>query len=510
MTCNVQLRTRIVMQACVVCCIVFLLAGFCFGQPSISLSPASGPPTTSLRVSGSGFAPYAKIDIYFDTQDGALVVADRTGSFSQIAVAAPASALPGEHWVSAVQRSGQAGAQTPFLVHTHWGQFHRYNMRRWNWTENVIGVNNVAKLQLKWSYNIGASNSSPAVEDGVVYAGSWSGLLYAFNTSTGALLWSYQTASNGQNDTSPAVNNKKVFFGSIDGLVYALDARTGAKLWSYQTGGAILSSPSVIDGVVYIGSNDGNLYVLNADTGALLWKYSTGGEVSGSPAVANGTVYFESEDGNVYALNASTGAKLWSYYVGGNYFLWTSSPVVANGLVYVGAGDTFNFYALNASTGSLVWSQFIGTGNVETSSPAIAHGVVYIGSGNGNLYALNDETGAILWTYDTGNSVNNSPAVANGLVYFGTNNWVFYAADAATGAVLWSYPTDYSEGSSPAVADGLVFVDDNGGNFYCFSLPPNQAEAAASAKAPVLKTLQPDFTLKVSGPTAPAAVDAEE
>ncbi len=134
--------------------------------------------------------------------------------------------------------------------------------------------------------------------------------------------------------------------------------------------------------------------------------------------------------------------------------------------------------------------------------------MLYIGSGDGNLYALNDETGAVLWTYNTGNRVGPSPAIANGLVYFGTNNWVFYAANAATGAVLWSYPTYYSESASAVVADGLVFVDDNGGNFYCFSLPPNQAEAAASAKAPVLKTLQPDFTLKVSQPsTTPAVVD---
>ncbi len=376
MTSNVQLRTRIVLQACVVCCVVFLLAGFCFSQPSISLSPASGPPTSSLRVSGSGFAPYAKIDIYFDTQDGALAVADRSGSFSQIAITTPASALPGKHWVSAVQCSGQAGAQTPFLVHTHWGQFHRYNMLRWNWTENVIGVNNVAKLQLKWSYNVGASTSSPAVEDGVVYAGSYSGMLYAFNASTGAVLWTYQTANNGTNYASPAVNNKKVFFGSIDGLVYALDARTGAKLWSYQTGGAIYSSPSVIDAVVYIGSNDGNLYVLNANTGALLWKSSTGGAVASTPAVADGAVYFGSNDGNVYALNASTGAKLWSYHVGGNYTpdLFTQSPAVANGLVYVGSGDADYVYALNASTGAEVWSQYIGAGFNPISSPAIAHG----------------------------------------------------------------------------------------------------------------------------------------
>jgi len=42
---------------------ILLLAGICFGQPAVSLSPKDGPPTTTLRVSGSGFTPYAQIDM---------------------------------------------------------------------------------------------------------------------------------------------------------------------------------------------------------------------------------------------------------------------------------------------------------------------------------------------------------------------------------------------------------------------------------------------------------------
>jgi len=507
-------RIRTVMQAIVVCIVVLLLTGFCFSQPSISLAPASGPPTTSLRVSGSGFAPYAKIDIYFDTTDGALAVANGSGSFSQIAVVAPVSARPGKHWVSAVQRSGQIGAQTPFSIQTAWSQFHRHNMIRRNWYENVLGVDNVANLQLKWSYDVGFTSSSPVVQDGVVYTGTYNGLLYAFDASTGAVLWTYQTASGGASYASPAINNKKVYYGSLDGNVYALNASTGAKVWSYLTGGAVYSSPTVISGVAYIGSNDGNLYALNSSTGALLWKYATGGAVASTPAVADGVVYFGSNDGNAYALNASSGAKLWSYYVGGNYTpdLFTQSPAVDNGLVYVGSGDADYLYALNASTGAKVWSQYIGSGFTPISSPAIALGVLYIGSGDGNLYALNDKTGAVLWTYNTYNRVGTSPAVANGVVYFGTNNWILYAADAITGAILWQYDTTSVTDCSPVIADGVLYFCAGNTTFFTFGLPESAAEVAAdaaTAKAPSLKTLQPDFTLKVSQPTAAAAVVGE-
>ena len=152
------------------------------------------------------------------------------------------------------------------------------------------------------------------------------------------------------------------------------------------------------------------------------WSYTTGYYVySSSPAVANGVVYVGSQDDNVYALNASTGARLWSYATGSYVF---SSPAVGNGVVYVGSGD-YKVYALNAITGALVWSYTTG-GDVD-SSPAVANGVVYIGSLDDKVYALNASTGALLWSYTTGNEVYDSPVVANGVVYVGSDDDKVYA-----------------------------------------------------------------------------------
>ena len=46
------------------------------------------------------------------------------------------------------------------------------------------------------------------------------------------------------------------------------------------------------------------------------WSYTTGNEVNSSPVVANGVTYVGSDDGYLYALNASTGALLWSFTTG--------------------------------------------------------------------------------------------------------------------------------------------------------------------------------------------------
>lgn len=49
------------------CAMSFLLAVAASAAPSLSLSSASGPPTTNLTVSGTGFAADALIDVYFGT-----------------------------------------------------------------------------------------------------------------------------------------------------------------------------------------------------------------------------------------------------------------------------------------------------------------------------------------------------------------------------------------------------------------------------------------------------------
>ena len=162
-----------------------------------------------------------------------------------------------------VSSSSAVAASSP----ADWTQLLRDNMQRWNPYETVLDVNNVGGLQVKWKSSAGGllrtvTQSSPAVNKGVIYFGSENGTFYALNANTGADLWSY--ATGGGVRSSPAVVDGVAFFGSDDGNVYALNARTGAKMWNYPVGAGVHSSPAVVNGVVYIGSSDCNAYALNA------------------------------------------------------------------------------------------------------------------------------------------------------------------------------------------------------------------------------------------------------
>jgi outer membrane protein assembly factor BamB len=263
------------------------------------------------------------------------------------------------------------------------------------------------------------------------------------------------------------------------GYIYAFNAYTGKKIWSYPDDGAGWSSPAIYENVLYFGAD--NLYALNASTGEKIWNITLNSEgysfstPFSSPVVVNGVVYIGSSDSNVYAFDASTVEKIWNYTTRGSV---ASSPAVVDGVVYIGSDDG-NVYALNALTGAKlwnyttngkrifypydVWSDF---DNHVVSSPAVVNGVVYVGSVGGDVYALNASTGNKIWSYYTMSSrdggggdtfgVIASPAVNDGVVYVGAVESTFYAFDALTGDLLWDYSA-WRTLSSAAVSDGIVY-----------------------------------------------------
>src|SRR5207302_9059260 len=79
------------------------------------------------------------------------------------------------------------------------------------------------------------------------------------------------------------------------------------------------------------------------------WKFQTGGQVISSPVVADGTVYVGSSDHNVYAIDAETGAQKWKFKTGSRV---SSTAAISDASVFFGSYDG-NFYAADVATGNL-------------------------------------------------------------------------------------------------------------------------------------------------------------
>jgi outer membrane protein assembly factor BamB len=164
-----------------------------------------------------------------------------------------------------------------------------------------------------------------------------------------------------------------------------------------------------------------------------------------------------------------------------------SSPVIDNKRIYFG-GDDGNIYAVDSDTGHQIWKR--ATKGPVSSTPAVAGQMVYATSYDGKLYALNPETGAVKWKFATGGERRfeaknlhgqepktqtmadafdiflSSPVVVNGAVYFGCGDGNLYAVDAKTGEQRWKFKTGDVVHSSPAYADGVLFFGSWDSYFY--------------------------------------------
>ncbi len=106
-----------------------------------------------------------------------------------------------------------------------------------------INVTNVKKLSLAWKHNSGVSGSfqtTPIVQNGVMYFSLPFNHVVALDAKTGKELWRYTHDKRkdwqmccGPANRGVAVSNGKVFIGTVDARLIALDAKTGNKTVGY-------------------------------------------------------------------------------------------------------------------------------------------------------------------------------------------------------------------------------------------------------------------------------------
>ncbi len=168
-----------------------------------------------------------------------------------------------------------------------------------------------------------------------------------------------------------------------------------------------------------------------------------------------------------------------------------STPVVHDGLMFVNAGP--RVYAFDAANGQLAWSWLPDERQVEGLIPTLRAGFgvpnsqgvatggggVYVGLMDGRVAALNEKTGALLWTRQIGEgprrrgqTVSAATTYANGVVFAGMSNGDFglrgrvVALDAKTGKELWAFftiPGPGEEGHDTWAKDNDIWKIGGGG-----------------------------------------------
>ncbi len=221
-----------------------------------------------------------------------------------------------------------------------------------------------------------------------------------------------------------------------------------------------------------------------ADLG-LSWTFRTKGVMlTGSPVVADGVAYAGTRDENgleeskVHAVDIATGRELWDFTADSSVH---GTPAVADGIVYVPSLHA-TLYALDADSGRLLWKREAERPDPPLNrraysyySPTVADGKVFWPyqtrhgkASSGLLAALNPRTGAQIWEAPmTGATMSDgTAAVADGIVYVGNETADrIVAYDENTGARLWTSTARLGgwQDASPVVAGGKLLIGSNNG-----------------------------------------------
>ncbi|MEQ8170497.1 MAG: PQQ-binding-like beta-propeller repeat protein [Candidatus Eremiobacterota bacterium] len=179
------------------------------------------------------------------------------------------------------------------------------------------------------------------------------------------------------------------------------------------------------------------------------WIFKPHGKISSSPVISDGMVYIGSEDTRLYALHIENGKELWNFNTSGEI---KATPVIELKNIYLASNGGF-FYALEKESLCVKW--LFETKSKLNSSPVLLKDMVYIASDNGIVYSLSIDTGEVKWSFESGKTIISSPAINDKSVYFGTADGEFYAVDLE-GTLLWEKHTGPVE-SSPAYFENILY-----------------------------------------------------
>jgi polyvinyl alcohol dehydrogenase (cytochrome) len=452
------------------------------------------------------------------------------------------------------------------------------NSRNQN-TEHKISTANVSALASKWVFTSESDvSATPTMDDGFVYFPDWGGNLYAVQKSTGKLLWSHKVSeydgyAGAVSRVSPAVHQDDVIIGDIQNArlahsganVIAVNRQTGALHWitnvDRHPAAIITGSPVVLGDVVYVGVSSieetlavdaaypcctfrGSMVALDANTGRVLWQTYTvpdnhgspegysGGAIWQPPAIdsARGSLFtgtgnnyevpqsvktciaasepaaqpacFDATDyfDTALSLDLRTGQVKWAKRLQG-VDVWTvacirnpnpvscplpsspdfdiggSGPNLLPGIVGFGQKSGI-YWALNPESGDIVWSTVVGPGGtlggIEWGSATDGRRIYVAITNNTHLTyplidgttitwgawsALDVATGKILWqTADPAQALDmGSVSVANGVVFAPSMSGNMHALEAASGKILWTFASGGSVLDGPSIVNGTVF-----------------------------------------------------
>lgn len=148
------------------------------------------------------------------------------------------------------------------------------------------------------------------------------------------------------------------------------------------------------------------------------------------------------------------------------------SATASSEKVYFGSADG-NFYALNKSTGALLWK--FESGGAIANTPALTSSLVIFYNRAGQVYALNAQSGLVVWKFQMEPIVDAywqweyftaAPVIDGKTVYVGSGDSHLYALNIESGKPLWKFKTNGRIRATPLIENDLIYQPSNDGVVY--------------------------------------------
>lgn len=251
-----------------------------------------------------------------------------------------------------------------------------------------------------------------------------------------------------------------------DGRVYAIRIDGSSARLLMEAGADVVAGLTVdADGILYVATTDAGVFAIDprrpldpdtpldaAEQPGLLWRFNAfSEEVWGSPALAQTEAYgplllVPALDGTVHALRTDpdldpgSSREAWTFEAGSGI---ASDAVVEDGRLFIGSFDR-QLYAIDVESGDLLWSH--PSDDWFWTEVLVEEGTVYAGDLGGRVWALDAETGLPVWPspYETGDDIRARPALTEdgATLIVVDRDGIVHAVDRETGAGVWVSPID--------------------------------------------------------------------
>ncbi len=294
--------------------------------------------------------------------------------------------------------------------------------------------------------------------------------------------WSVSTgdgASNEYDDLAAWLQGEHIVAVDSEGQVTSYIAATGKQVWQVELDMPVSSGVGGGEGLVIVGTYEGGVIALDETSGALLWDKKLTSEVLTPAKASNGVVVVRTSDGRISGLSAADGSVLWAYHraVPLLSLRGAGAPVLADDKIIAGYASG-KLVALSITDGGVVWekSVTVPSGRTELdrivdidSAPVIKEGIVYVVAYNGQLAALDLESGRKYWSRDM-SSRSGLDVAFDEAVYVTDNDGYVWALQDGTGDALWRQTRLLRrKGTAPVIVGDNVIVGDLEGYVHLMS-----------------------------------------